>query len=167
MRVRYGMEYSGRRQMHAALPAQARSVRAQPRIARCAAGVAISGVELCEHATSVNWRTIRCSGTTLKPPRRRAVVPAPNSRKERIAAVLQGAGMLLVAAACCMRLALLVEAMVKGRYVSVIRGRPTRIFLLEADPQRYWIAIGWDAALTGGLLVLLLVIARMWWLQRR
>ncbi|WP_274391870.1 hypothetical protein [Xanthomonas campestris] len=55
----------------------------------------------------------------------------------------------------------------KGRYVSVIRGRPTRIFLLDADPQRYWIAIGWDAALTGGLLVLLLVIARMWWLQRR
>ncbi|MEA9490024.1 hypothetical protein [Xanthomonas campestris] len=103
----------------------------------------------------------------MKPPRRRAVVPAPNSRKERIAAVLQGVGMLLVAAACCMRLALLVEAVVKGRYVSVIRGRPTRIFLLDADPQRYWIAIGWDAALTGGLLVLLLVIARMWWLQRR
>ncbi|WP_261794210.1 hypothetical protein [Xanthomonas campestris] len=75
--------------------------------------------------------------------------------------------MLLVAAACCMRLALLVEAVVKERYVSVIRGRPTRIFLLEADPRRYWIAIGWDAALTGGLLVLLLVIARMWWLQRR
>ncbi|MEB1611798.1 hypothetical protein VDQ74_18225 [Xanthomonas campestris pv. campestris] len=47
-----------------------------------------------------------------------------------------------------MRLWLVLEAIVTGRYISVIRGRPTRILYADADPQRFWIAIGLDGLLT-------------------
>lgn len=72
-----------------------------------------------------------------------------------------------MAIACCMRLWLLLQAIVTGRYISVIRGRPTRIFHADADPQRFWIAIGWDALLTSVPLAVIAWFAYVAWTAHR
>ncbi|APO97474.1 hypothetical protein OR60_04505 [Xanthomonas vesicatoria] len=61
----------------------------------------------------------------------------------------------------------MLEAISKRRYVSVIRGRPTRIFHADSDPQRFWISIGWDAALTCTLLAVIVWFAYAGWASHR
>ncbi|WP_425612619.1 hypothetical protein [Xanthomonas prunicola] len=62
---------------------------------------------------------------------------------------------MLVAIACCGRLWLLLDAILQGRYASVVRGRPARVFLAESDPHRFWISIGGDALLSCMLLAMM------------
>ncbi|MBB4133197.1 MULTISPECIES: hypothetical protein [unclassified Xanthomonas] len=69
--------------------------------------------------------------------------------------------------ACCARLWLSLEAIVKGRYISVVRGRPTRIFYADSDPQRFWISIGWDVLLTSVPLAIMAWVTHVWWTERR
>ncbi|QBG85887.1 hypothetical protein EYR27_21635 [Xanthomonas oryzae] len=70
---------------------------------------------------------------------------------------------VLVAVACCARLWLLRDAILHGRYVSVIRGRPARVFLAERDPHRFWRSIGWDALLSCMLLAMIAGFAYATW----
>lgn len=80
--------------------------------------------------------------------RRTSPQPGPARTTARITDWVFGGVAVLVVIACCGRLWLLLDAIVEGRYVSVIRGRAARIFLAENDPHRFWISIGWDALLT-------------------
>ncbi|WP_252513636.1 hypothetical protein [Xanthomonas arboricola] len=84
----------------------------------------------------------------MKKKRPKSPPPAPAPAASRIHEWIIGGGAVVVAIACCMRLWLVLEAIVTGRYISVIRGRPTKIFYADADPQRFWIAVCWDALLT-------------------
>ncbi|AZR24716.1 hypothetical protein [Xanthomonas vasicola] len=59
------------------------------------------------------------------------------------------------------------DAILQGRYVSVIRGRPARIFLAESDPHRFWASIGWDALLSCMLLAIIGGFAYANWTLRR
>lgn len=68
--------------------------------------------------------------------------------------------------ACCGRFWLLGEAVFEGRYVSVMRGRPARIFLVDSDPHRFWIAVGWDALLSCVPLVIVGGFAYAGWRAR-
>ncbi|KLD70360.1 membrane protein [Xanthomonas pisi DSM 18956] len=61
----------------------------------------------------------------------------------------------------------MLEAISRQRYVSVIRGRPARIFDAHSDTQRFWISIGWDAALTCTLLALIVWFACAEWTSSR
>ncbi|WP_311240193.1 MULTISPECIES: hypothetical protein [unclassified Xanthomonas] len=99
--------------------------------------------------------------------RRTVSPPAPTRADSTIQIWLVRAVVLAVAIACVGRLWLLLDAVFKQRYVSVIRGRPTRIFYADSDPQRFWISIGWDAALTGTLLALIVWFAYAGWKSHR
>ncbi|PPV05913.1 hypothetical protein [Xanthomonas bromi] len=59
------------------------------------------------------------------------------------------------------------EAILDGRYVSVIRGRPARIFLAENDPHRFGVSIVWDGLLSCVPLVLVGRVAYASWKARR
>lgn len=94
----------------------------------------------------------------------RTVSPPARTRGHRaLQTWLVRAVVLVVTIACCGRLWLLLEAISQQRYVSVIRGRPARIFHADSDPQRFWIYIGWDAALTCTLLALIVWFAYAEW----
>lgn len=98
--------------------------------------------------------------------RRTVSQPAPTRAESTIQTWLVRAVVLAVAIACVGRLWLL-DAVFKQRYVSVIRGRPTRIFYADSDPQRFWISIGWDAALTCTLLAVIVWFAYAGWKSHR
>lgn len=112
-------------------------------------------------------RTLRaphCLDTRVKKRRTRS---PPTPTQSTTQTWLVRAVALVVAIACCGRLWLLLEAISKRRYVSVIRGRPTRIFHADSDPQRFWISIGWDAALTCTLLAVIVWFAYAGWASHR
>lgn len=53
------------------------------------------------------------------------------------------------------KLYLLVESLLSGTYRSALRAGPARIFLVDIDPQGYWLWMAWDGFFT----VLLLLLA--------
>lgn len=75
-------------------------------------------------------------------------LPASEPKAARLTDWLVRGVAVVAVIACCGRLWLLREAILAGRYVSVIRGRPARVFLVDSDPHRFWIAVGWDALLS-------------------
>ncbi len=93
--------------------------------------------------------------------------PTPVPANSRIVDWLVRGVVLVIAVACCGRLWLLLQAVISGRYVSVVRGRPARTFYAETDPQRYWISIGWDGLLTTALLAMVGVFAYLAWKDYR
>ncbi|WAH65118.1 hypothetical protein [Xanthomonas hortorum] len=89
--------------------------------------------------------------------------PTPIPANSRIVDWLVGLVVLVIAVACCGRLWLLLQAVISGRHVSVVRGRPARTFYADTDPQRYWISIGWDGLWTIALLAMVGVFAYLAW----
>ncbi|NYF21596.1 hypothetical protein HDC36_003065 [Xanthomonas sp. JAI131] len=66
----------------------------------------------------------------------------------------------LAAASALLKLCLLVKALLSGVYTSGSRFGPPRVYLLEADPGRYWFWMAWDGVFT--VLLLLVAVAIAW-----
>lgn len=93
--------------------------------------------------------------------------PASERKTSRLTDWLVRGVFVIAVIACCGRLWQLREAIFEGRYVSVIRGRPARVFLVDSDPHRFWIAVGWDALLSCVPLAIVGGFAYASWKARR
>jgi hypothetical protein len=66
----------------------------------------------------------------------------------------------LAAASALLKLYGLVKAVLSGVYTSGSRFGSPQVYLLDADPRRYWFWMAWDGVVT--LLLLLLAVAIAW-----
>jgi len=66
----------------------------------------------------------------------------------------------LAAASALLKLYMLVKALLSGVYTSGSRFGASRVYLLDADPGRYWFWMAWDGVFT--VLLLLLAVAIAW-----
>ncbi|MBN6111922.1 hypothetical protein JR063_10085 [Xanthomonas sp. CFBP 8700] len=66
----------------------------------------------------------------------------------------------LAAASALLKLYVLVKAVLSGVYTSGSRFGSPQVYLLDADPGRYWFWMAWDGVVT--LLLLLLAVAIAW-----
>ncbi|EFF43612.1 conserved hypothetical protein [Xanthomonas citri pv. aurantifolii str. ICPB 11122] len=114
-------------------------------------------------------RQLRChvdSNSGLKTPRP-STLPASERKASRLTDWRVRGVAVIVVIACCGRLWLLRDAIPEGRHVSAIGGRPARSFLVDSDPHRFWITVGWDALLSCVPLALVGGFACASWKARR